>query len=347
MKNNDNFNLIRLLAAFQVLVVHSLNHFDIDGLMVGLIKLFPGVPIFFFISGMLITGAWERITNSGVGLFKFWKHRVLRIFPALWVCVFFSVLLVAFLGYFDGKLISVPHFISWIFGQTTIFQFYNPDFMRGFGTGVLNGALWTISVELQFYLLTPLIFFILRKNIILFFILMLVSLLFNVYLRLSYDWSDMRIKLLSVSFVPWLYMFMTGALFYVFRERMMALIRVSTPMGLFALYLLSMILIGSYKQNAQNSINPVSFFILAGFILWLSKVKLIWPKSFLSIVQRNDISYGVYLYHMPIINGILYVNLFPEMSFLRVISVIFLTMSFGAASWHLIERPALNLKSKW
>ena len=331
MKNNDNFNLIRLLAASQVLVIHSLNHFDIDGLMVDLIRLFPGVPIFFVISGILITGACERITNSGVGLFKFWKHRVLRIFPALWVCVFFSVLVVSFLGYFDDKSISIPHFVSWILGQSTFFQFYNPDFMRGFGTGVLNGALWTISVEFQFYLLAPLIFFLLKRNIILFYLLMSVSLLLNLYLRLNYDWSDIRIKLLSVSFLPWLYMFMTGALLYVFRDRVMSLIRLLKPMSLFALFLLSMIFIGSYKQNAQNSINPVSFFILAVFILWFSNVRLNWPKYFLGIVQRNDVSYGVYLYHMPIINGILYLNLCSEISFLRVALVIFITMSFGVA----------------
>lgn len=34
-------------------------------------------------------------------------------------------------------------------------QFYNPDWLRGFGTGVLNGSLWSIPVELQYYVLLP------------------------------------------------------------------------------------------------------------------------------------------------------------------------------------------------
>jgi peptidoglycan/LPS O-acetylase OafA/YrhL len=39
--------------------------------------------------------------------------------------------------------------------QLSIVQFYNPDFLRGYGVGVLNGSLWTISVELQFYVMLP------------------------------------------------------------------------------------------------------------------------------------------------------------------------------------------------
>ena len=34
----------------------------------------------------------------------------------------------------------------------------HPDFLRGYGVGVLNGSLWTIPVELQFYALVPLIY---------------------------------------------------------------------------------------------------------------------------------------------------------------------------------------------
>lgn len=36
-------------------------------------------------------------------------------------------------------------------GQATIFQFWTPDFLRGYGVGCPNGALWTISIFIQFY----------------------------------------------------------------------------------------------------------------------------------------------------------------------------------------------------
>ena len=50
-------------------------------------------------------------------------------------------------------------------GQMAVFQFYGPDFMRSFGSGVLNGSLWTVTVELQFYILVPVIYWILSKAV--------------------------------------------------------------------------------------------------------------------------------------------------------------------------------------
>ena len=54
----NNLNLIRLLAALQVAISHSLTHLDIKTewllfLNNNFFKYFPGVPIFFFISGFL------------------------------------------------------------------------------------------------------------------------------------------------------------------------------------------------------------------------------------------------------------------------------------------------------
>jgi len=58
-------------------------------------------------------------------------------------------------GALTTSLISTPTFYGWIIGQLTVGQFYNPDALRHFGVGVLNGSLWTIPVELQFYVTYP------------------------------------------------------------------------------------------------------------------------------------------------------------------------------------------------
>jgi len=71
---------------------------------------------------------------------------------------------VYFTGYLSNKDFNVVEFVFWVVGQISFVQFDNPELMREFGTGVANGSLWTISVELQFYLMVPVILFQLLVN---------------------------------------------------------------------------------------------------------------------------------------------------------------------------------------
>ena len=57
---NNNFNLIRLFAALQVAIVHSAGYLNIDIQYLKFLDLFPGVPIFFFISGFLIIKSFKK-----------------------------------------------------------------------------------------------------------------------------------------------------------------------------------------------------------------------------------------------------------------------------------------------
>lgn len=57
----NNFNLIRLLAAFQVAFEHAISHFNIHlNPIFDVITFFPGVPVFFTVSGFLITNSFKR-----------------------------------------------------------------------------------------------------------------------------------------------------------------------------------------------------------------------------------------------------------------------------------------------
>lgn len=55
-------------------------------------------------------------------------------------------------------LLLYDHTIEWrklglfAFTQGTVFQFWTPDFLRGYGCGTPNGSLWTICVLVQFYI---------------------------------------------------------------------------------------------------------------------------------------------------------------------------------------------------
>src|SRR6185436_17790275 len=142
----NNFDLIRLGAALQVAVGHTASFYGLWG-MLGLvgnaINVFPGVPIFFVISGLLISRSYE---SSGVLGDYFW-NRALRIFPALWICLVVTVALtVAFALPSIGDA-GPLRWLSWWAAQMSAAQFWGPHFLRGLPTGGANGSLWTITIE--------------------------------------------------------------------------------------------------------------------------------------------------------------------------------------------------------
>lgn len=349
MRADNNFNIIRLLAAGQVLIVHALNHLEFSGLLVDLFKLVPGVPVFFFVSGMLITASYERLSLRKRGLRQFFINRLLRIYPALWVCVLLSLLVVWLTGYFETKSFGLGHFVAWVAGQLTFVQFYNPDFMRGFGVGVLNGALWTISVELQFYALTPVLFWLMMRRRFWFFIVFFASMIINVWLRLNNDWSDIRIKLLSVSFLPWVYMFMTGALAHAYRDRLSAWLSSLIKWrwtGLLMAYVSSMVFIGSYAENSNNAIHPIAFLLLCLLVFQLSTAKLYLPSCFEEHIRTNDYSYGLYIYHTPVLNVTLYLAFLYEQPGWQLAWIISIPIMLAVFSWHFVEERSLALKGR-
>lgn len=215
----NNFDTLRVLAALQVVIVHGIAHFELAAppFVLMALSLFPGVPIFFFISGFLITASIIR--NPSVGYY--FQNRFLRIFPGLWSSYFITLVI---LFAFDQLTFNLDLLI-WIITQSTFMQFYNPDFLRDFGVGVVNGSLWTIPVELQFYLMLPVIVYLTKtlygKKLFypLAISLFVILIGFN-FINYSQSLAEKNLiaKLFGVSLLPHLYMFLVGAVFYKYFE---------------------------------------------------------------------------------------------------------------------------------
>ncbi len=124
----------------QVAAVHGIGILKPTGyfahlLGAGLNRL-PGVPIFFVISGVLISKSYEHSDS----LRDYLRNRCLRIFPGLWVCLVVSVAVILALGVGSlGRITAPVWLLSWA-GQMSIFQGFKPAFLMYFSTG-LNGSL--------------------------------------------------------------------------------------------------------------------------------------------------------------------------------------------------------------
>jgi peptidoglycan/LPS O-acetylase OafA/YrhL len=337
----NNFDLIRLLAACQVVVVHtSFAFLPRQSLAVEFLSQAPGVPVFFFISGFLISAAWERNPDPRA----FALNRILRIAPAYLAVSVFS--LIAILAFADLPLAQdAPKLALWFGAQLTLLCDWNPQFLRGYGDGVANGSLWTIPIEVCFYAATPFLCGLLgksRKGIGLLVVLAAASFL----LAYSDAWLMHHIhswklisKFVALTPFPWFGMFICGLLAQRFLPALLPLVRGRAWLfGLLALGVMAITFewrVPPLLTSGNRFVGVLNFATLAFFTLALA-----YSARGLAarLLRRNDISYGLYLFHLPIAN-ILLANGLRGTTGMLLTWV--LAVAAACISWFVIEKPAL------
>lgn len=101
-----------------------------------------GVAFFFALSGYLITGQIVRETDIG----RYYKKRLARIMPLAYVYLAVN----AAAALIAGRPMS-GYFIHWLFASDWLLAAQYPASIGG-----VVGHLWTIAVEVQFYMIWPL-----------------------------------------------------------------------------------------------------------------------------------------------------------------------------------------------
>lgn len=342
ISRHNNFDLIRLIAASQVAILHAAYHLDIDiDNFKNILKYIPGVPVFFTISGFLIASSYQQ-SNS---LTQYFINRALRIFPALWVCFGFTFILLRCFQKIPFEQMFSLQFWAWIGTQISFFQFYTPEFLRSWGTGNPNGSLWTIPVEIQFYLFLPLCSLLFtRINIYLkygvFFIL---SVIFNFFLGGRED--TITLKLMGVSLFPFLYNFLLGTIIFKLWRYLRKWFE-----GKALWWLLIFVVYCNLGQTMPEYYPTIAGFF-ANIILAFLVISTAFTYTGLSdkILKKIDISYGIYIYHMPIINSLIALKLTGNYIFMII--ALTTTLLFALLSWFLVEKRAISKKKliseKW
>ncbi len=356
---SNNFDLIRLVAATQVVLLHAVEHTGLRETLpewqrhvFSLMAWLPGVPIFFVISGFLIARSYERCGGDLAGYFR---NRSLRIFPALWVCLGVTLMLLGSFGFLPVSFLKSGTFVAWLLGQVSFLQFFNPDQFRGFGIGVANGALWTITVELQFYLFVPLLYAVVYRSRtwkkltrLLLSSLFLASYAAYCVMNVKvngpggFTGAPFAFKLLYNTLFPHLWMFMVGIFIHRYFERLRSFLE-----GKFFYYIGAYLLLATVIGYFAPEFSVLFYLLLLPARILLGFATISGAYSAKSLTRRllcgTDISYGIYIYHSLVINALV------EMGYLKTLNaipIVFLTTAvLGLLSWHLIEKPVLARKA--
>jgi peptidoglycan/LPS O-acetylase OafA/YrhL len=337
---DNNLNLIRLVAAFAVLVGHSVPlATGVGGATEPLVKSL-GIPIgaiavdvFFVISGFLVTGSLLAREDA----LDFVCGRALRVFPALLVVVALTVfgLGPAFTTLPLRAYLSEPGTWRHLFQSTSLISIHyqlpgvfeaNP-FPRA-----VNGSLWTLPIEVRLYaallflwaLLRPM-----RRQLSSAFEATLVVLALGStawHLREHFHPGP------HVHTVRLVSMFFAGAAYYVARTR------VPLSWGVFGAC--------GFALVASAYDTRVFFFTysatLAYVVLFLAYV----PGGPVRAYNRlGDYSYGTYIYAFPVQQSV--AALVPGVSVpAMTVMAGAVTLACAALSWHVVEKPALALRRR-
>jgi peptidoglycan/LPS O-acetylase OafA/YrhL len=310
---------------------------------------------FFVLSGFLITASATK-----TGVWRYLWHRCLRIYPGLWVCLLVSALVLAPIvalieygstaglwGAPDGPFQYLHANWTAAMRQYNIHNlFVHTPMARAFGNNAVDGSLWTLIYELICYLGVAALAVtgVLRRAPRM--ILLLTACFYVVLLR---DWLHQTGRyggpldhgtlgpfpfagLLFVSYLILLgFVFLLGASAYLYRDRVpihpvlagiaVVVVAVTTRFG------------GWYP------------FGLPAFAYLTIFAACVLPRWLHGIGRARDYSYGVYIYAWPVEDflALLRVNRFGFVVY--VAACLAGTLALAVASWHLIERPAMSLKS--
>jgi peptidoglycan/LPS O-acetylase OafA/YrhL len=336
---DNNFNLVRFIAASLVLFSHSfalaLGSGDAEPLRstIGMTWGSIAVDVFFITSGFLITSSYFSRNN----IIAFVWARMLRIYPALIVAILFCVFGVGAL-FTTNSLIEYlqnPQTYKYLVKNSTLFfgvEYRLPGvFLDVPYKGAVNGSLWTLPYELKMYAILAFTMaiivyigrwmkFISVRNTILFIGV------FSIGIHLFNHFQ----VVLSEKFVRLFSMFFVGAMFFIWRDK----IYLSTKWILFFLTLLFV-----------SSINKDIFFV----IYCLTLPFLVFYASYVpsgrirKFNNYGDYSYGMYIYAFPVQQSI--AEILPNVTVPTMIVTSFLaTLILSMLSWHIVEKRFLKMK---
>lgn len=317
----NNFDILRITLSLVVFYMHMGNLANIE-----LLSKLPGglaVKCFFVVSGYLIVKSYLR--NGNIQTYS--KARFLRVYPLYFIVVSLCFLL----GYLNYSYSFYEYLnegaLKYLLSNYFLSNFLAPSlpdmFVHNTHTAV-NGALWTIKVEVMFYISVPLIYGYLNKYVGNKKITVIIAILSTIfYYLLSYLIEKYSFPHSLNNQLPSLMVFfMVGSLFNFVNVSFLKvrhLLLVIPLLFLFKdVYLLYAILVGAFVYIVANVVKPIKVSNKIG-----------------------DLSYGIYIWHFPVLQFFVMYGFFSNIyvGFIGASTVVLL-MAFG--SWHLVESKLIH-----
>lgn len=337
--SSNRFDALRLafaaiVAAYHLVVLPRLDPAgELEASLATLAEL--SIQGFFILSGLLVYGSWNRSPT----LADYVGKRVRRLYPAYAVVILVPALIAFGLG---G---AIPDVLRYLSANLVFLNFLEPalpGLFAGHRFEAVNGALWTLKIEVMFYalllVLGPCLGWLGRRGMI-----WIASALMLIYLggeawRMLFLWQadvtgDPILSTLSHQLPGQMGFFASGMALWIWQDLVKKRLGAVGRAGLVALA-------ASFVVPGLEPLRPAA---LAALVAWAG-----WARGpSLPAARFGDISYGLYICHFPIIQAVIAAGLFDRNAAIGVLVSLVATLIASVALWHFVERPALRADSHY
>jgi peptidoglycan/LPS O-acetylase OafA/YrhL/glycosyltransferase involved in cell wall biosynthesis len=317
----NNFTTLRLVLALMVLLGHYKIFIGVTHPPLLFSYAMAAVQCFFVVSGYLITNSFDRDSD----LQRFYIRRFFRIYP-LYVAI--VAVQTVILGLLDpaGFVANAGPLLKYFALNAVFLNFLDHNVGHGLLAQLvdpnLNPSLWTLKIEVGFYLILPFLWMAVRRfGAAVLVIIFIVSAIY-------YEAFDLAGNHEFAKQLPGqLQYFVLGIAAYRYRDKLV--MGKNTSLVLAATFgVLFTLLMGPQP--------PVIYPLVVGAFVAFTALKT--PP----VRLRTDISYGVYLLHAPVIQLSLLFGLYRS-GWLGVVETVAVVILLSLAVERLIERPGIAL----
>ncbi len=335
----------RVLACLMVIAFHYYSYYPLKGFITyhGLnLNLFKhgylGVKFFFIISGFVITLSLQK----SIGILDFLKKRWVRLWPAMVFCSIFTFVIISI---FDNENLFIESTkISNLIFSNTFLSTSLASSITGHNFNYIDGTYWSLWVEVCFYVLVAVIYFLDKKNVNRNFGIIAVFMAIFSYLIFS---SNNQSITTLIGVATFKYVKISLEVFNIFQHILWFFL----GMQLLEMYkfkrsknLIIFTVAFSLQTILQGSEWQILLFCVIMYILFLI---FIYRPVYISLlgsryaVKLGIATYSVYLLHENI--GVLIINkfsfYFKNLNWLIGILLIGLFFFFGILIYRYVEQP--------
>ena len=260
---------------------------------------------------------------------EYFVKRIRRVFPGYLMVIIVSSFVLFFVSTKNLENYFSIDWVRYVFANAFTLNFIQYSlpgvFEENFMTAV-NGALWTIKVELMFYFMVPVIVYLFAKinKLAIMVMVYVAAVIYSLFMiSLGKETGSDLYLVLERQIPGQLAFFISGGFLYYYFDEFK---RHSN------MILLSVILLFVFsKLTGFYFLYPATLAVLVIYSAMIFRYLGRWGKF-------GDFSFGIYIWHFPVIQIFLHFKLFDFHPYYALMGLILTVLFIAFLSWHFIEK---------